>query len=312
MADFEQAGDHRDAANALRLLGVLTGARLEAADLHERARAHAHEAGDERLALLIARHIAAIALWGPEPVEPALARCRAILAEASSNSSGLVQASCLMRIGGLQGLAGEFEAARATIAEARAIMDDLGLRHQKAHSTDVAVLVEMLAEDYEAAEREARHAYAVLEEMGDLTYQASEGLLIAAALERQGRTDEAEEWLAISERGRRQCGRSRCPRRPGTARSPAADASRRQSRWLSRRSTVAPNCPCPRSRTHASRSRRSSIARAAEEEAAEAADAVPRTIRGEGHRAARPEGEGAARPRSGPEVEAGTASTDRR
>ena len=141
---------------------MLTGPGLEAADLHERARAHAHEAGDERLALLIGRHIAAIARWGPEPVEPALARCRAILDEASSNSSGLVQASCLMRIGGLQALAGQFDVARATIAEARAIMDDLGLRHQKAHSTDVAVLVEMLAEDYEAAEREARQEYAAL------------------------------------------------------------------------------------------------------------------------------------------------------
>ena len=104
---------------------------------------------------LIARHIAAIALWGPEPVEPALARCHAILDEASSHSRGLVQASCLMRIGGLEGLAGRFETARATIARARAIMDDLGLHHQRAHSTDVAVLVEVLAEDYEAAEREA-------------------------------------------------------------------------------------------------------------------------------------------------------------
>ena len=103
-----------------------------------------------------------------------------------------------MRIGGLQGLAGQFDAARATIRDARAIMDDLGLHHQKAHSSDVAVIVEMLAEDYEAAEREARHAYAVLAEMGDVTYQASEGLLIAGALEHQGRTDEAEEWLATS------------------------------------------------------------------------------------------------------------------
>jgi tetratricopeptide (TPR) repeat protein len=56
----------------------------------------------------------------------------------------------------------------------------------------------MLAEDYESAEREARQAYAVLSEMGDLTYQASEALLIAEALELQGRTAEAEEWLAIS------------------------------------------------------------------------------------------------------------------
>ena len=77
-------------------------------------------------------------------------------------------------------------------------MDDLGLRHLKAHSTDVAVLVDMLAGDYEAAEREARAAYAVLEEMGDRTYQRSEALLIAKALLAQGRVDEAEEWLLIA------------------------------------------------------------------------------------------------------------------
>ena len=199
VAVFEEAGDHRDAANALRLLGVLAGGTwTEAADLQERALAHALMADDDRLAQVIARHIAAIALWGPEPVPAALVRCRTILDEASSHSSGLVQASCLMRIGGLEGLGGDFDKARATIGAARAIMDDLGLHHQKAHSTDVAVLVEMLAEDYEAAEREARHAYAVLAEMGDLAYQATEALLVAEALELQGRIDEAEEWLAIS------------------------------------------------------------------------------------------------------------------
>ena len=198
MAVFEEAGDHRDAANALRLLGVLRGAGAEAANLQERALAHARAAGDERRAQAIARHIAAIALWGPEPVEAALARCHAILDEASSHSRGLVQASCLMRIGGLEGLAGRSRRRARRSREARVIMDDLGLHHQRAHSTDVAVLVEMLAEDYEAAEREARHAYAVLAEMGDVTYQASEALLIAEALELQGRTDEAEEWLTTS------------------------------------------------------------------------------------------------------------------
>src|SRR3989442_1354375 len=35
--------------------------------------------------------------------------------------------------------------------------------------------------------------------MGDRTYQASEAHLIAEALEAQGRSDEAEEWLAIHE-----------------------------------------------------------------------------------------------------------------
>jgi tetratricopeptide (TPR) repeat protein len=76
-------------------------------------------------------------------------------------------------------------------------MDDFGLRHLRAHSTDVAVLIELLAGEPEAAEREARAAYAVLEEMGDRTYQSSEAYLIAEALLAQGRSGEAEEWLAV-------------------------------------------------------------------------------------------------------------------
>lgn len=128
-------------------------------------------------------------------MELALVRCRAILGEATNR---LVQANCLIRIGGLEGLAGRFDAARGTIAAARALMDDLGLRHLKAHSSDVAVFVEMLAGDYEAAEREASAAYAVLTEMGDRTYQASQAHLMAMAIEAQGRVEDAERWLAIA------------------------------------------------------------------------------------------------------------------
>ena len=155
---------------------------------------HARRAGDERREAAILRHILSAALWGPEHVEPALARCRTILEETSNRQ---VHANCLVRIGGLEGLAGDFDAAREAIARARAIMDDLGLRHLKAHSTDVAVLVEMLAQDYEAAAREARVAYTMLEQMGDHTYLAAEALLTARALEADGRLDEAEEWLLI-------------------------------------------------------------------------------------------------------------------
>jgi class 3 adenylate cyclase len=196
---FEEAEDHRGAADALRLLGKLASWANDygmCSDLQERALLHARIVGDERREAAIIRYIVSDALWGPEPVEPALARCRAILDETSNRR---VQANCLVRIGGLEGLAGRFDAARAAIAQARAIMDDLGLRHLSAHSTDVAVLVEMLAGDYEAAEREARAAYAVLEEMGDRTYQASEAYLVTQALEAQGRADEAEEWLVTSE-----------------------------------------------------------------------------------------------------------------
>jgi hypothetical protein len=196
---FEEAEDHGGAADALRLLGKLASWVNDyetCSELQGRALVHARAVGDERREAAIIRYIVSDALWGPEPVEAALARCRAILAETSNRR---VQANCQIRIGGLEGLAGRFDTARAAIAHARAIMDDLSLRHLRAHSTDVAVLVELLAGDYEAAEREARAAYAVLDEMGDRTYQASEAHLISMALEAQGRVDEAEEWLVTSE-----------------------------------------------------------------------------------------------------------------
>jgi tetratricopeptide (TPR) repeat protein len=197
VAVFEEAEDHRGAADALRLLGLLKRWSSEyaaAADLQERALLHARQVADERREAAIIRHIGSILLWGPQHVDPALVRCRAILDGASN---GRVRANCLVRIGGLEGLAGRFDAAWEAIDQARAVMDDLGLRHLKAHSSDVAVLVATLAGDFERAECEARSAYAVLAEMGDRTFQATEALLVGEALAAQGRNDEASEWLAI-------------------------------------------------------------------------------------------------------------------
>ncbi|HUK94853.1 MAG TPA: adenylate/guanylate cyclase domain-containing protein [Gaiellaceae bacterium] len=199
VAALEQAGDDRGASDALRLLGKLAtwdNDYVTGTELQDRALAHARQAGDERRETAIIRFIVSDALWGPEHVEPALARCRAIL---DGTSNRRVQANCLIRIGGLEAFAGDLARGRETIASARAIMDDLGLRHLRAHSTDVAVLVEMLARDYEAAEHEAKAAYAILEEMGDRTYQASEAYLVSSALTAQGRMDEAETWLSSAQ-----------------------------------------------------------------------------------------------------------------
>jgi tetratricopeptide (TPR) repeat protein len=196
---FEEAADHRGASDTLNLLGKLTtwaGDFGAGYGLHDRALRHARAAGDERREAISVRYIVSDAFWGPEHVDAALARCRAILEETSNRR---VQANCLIRIGGLEGLAGRFDAARAAVGQARAIMDDFGLRHLKAHSTDVAVLIELLAGEPEAAEAEARTAHAVLEEMGDRTYAASEAYLVAEALVEQGRFDEADAWLVAED-----------------------------------------------------------------------------------------------------------------
>src|SRR5207344_564570 len=93
---FEEAQDYRGASDTLRLIGKLAtwGNDFElGAELQERALLHAQEAGDERREAAIIRYIASDALWGPEPVEPALARCRAIFEESSNRR---VQANCLI------------------------------------------------------------------------------------------------------------------------------------------------------------------------------------------------------------------------
>jgi class 3 adenylate cyclase len=194
---LEEHGDHLGAADAHRLLAriLMWKNDFEGSVVHAaRALDHAQEAADDRRESAILSQILSTALWGPEPVERALVRCRAIY-DAAPNRR--VRASGLIRIGGLEGLAGRFDAARDAIGQARVIMDELGLAHLKAHSSDVAVMVEMLAGDYEAAEREARTAFMALSEMGDVVYQTSQAIWLSEALERQGRADEAEEWLGV-------------------------------------------------------------------------------------------------------------------
>ena len=172
-------------------------------------------------------------------------------------------------------------------------MDDLGLHHQKAHSTDVAALVEILAEDYEAAEREARHAYPVLTEMGDVTYRASEALLLAQALELQGRADESEEWLAIANaiddtpddpdalvvRARLLAQRGHLEEATGLARS-ALDRAVDSGRAIRRRRLYARRDP------HSRWALRGSDA---------GCRGMPSSLRGEGHRPVDPEDERTAR-----------------
>jgi tetratricopeptide (TPR) repeat protein len=230
VAVLESAEDHRGAADALRLLGLLkrwSGDYETAADLQERALVHARQVGDEWREAAIIRHIGSIALWSPEHVDPALARCRAILGGASN---GRVRANCLIRIGGLEGLAARFDAAWDAIDRARAIMDDLGLRHLKAHSSDVAVLVAMLAGDFERAEREAREAYAVLAEMGDLTFQGAQANLLGEALAAQGGSTKPPS-------GSRSGKKSATTRRASTWRccSPPGEGS-----WTEQRNSLAP------------------------------------------------------------------------
>ena len=127
-----------------------------------------------------------------------------------------------MRIGGLEGLGGDFDKARATIGEARAIMDDLGLHHQKLLTAPTS-RYSSRCWPRTTRRRNARreHAYAVLAEMGDRTYQATEALLVAEALEGPPGAYRRGRGMARDlHRDRREPRRSGRGRRPRTASGP--------------------------------------------------------------------------------------------
>ena len=195
-----ELGDELGLARAWQLAAhveFFDGALATCDAMLSRALEHARRAGDEREEARILRWLASSALWGPVPVEDAIERCEEILECTQANS--LVQANCHIRLAGLEGMRGRFGEARERVARARAMLTEFGLTYFLAHSRDVAALVETLAGNPVGAEAELRASHDELREMGEKMFLAENAALLAQALYAQGRYDEAERFVRVSE-----------------------------------------------------------------------------------------------------------------
>ncbi len=197
---FGALGDELELARAWQLAAhveFFDGVLATQDAMLERALVHARRAGDAREEARILRWLASSALWGPVPVAEGIRRCKEILERTHGNS--LVQANCHIRLAGLEAMRGRFSEARARVEQARAILTEFGLMYFLAHSRDVAALVETLAGNPAVAEAELRTSYEELREMGEKTFLAENAAQLAQALYAQGRYDEAEWFVQISE-----------------------------------------------------------------------------------------------------------------
>jgi tetratricopeptide (TPR) repeat protein len=197
---FEELGDELELARAWQLAAhveFFDGALARSEAMLERALVHAVRAGDAREEARILRWLASSALWGPVPVEEGIRRCEEILERTQGNS--LVQANCHIRLAGLEGMRGRFSEARARVAQARAILTEFGLTYFLAHSRDVAALVETLAGNPARAEAELRASHEELRKMGEKTFLAENAAQLAQALYAQGRYDDADRFVRVSE-----------------------------------------------------------------------------------------------------------------
>ncbi|HET6641768.1 MAG TPA: BTAD domain-containing putative transcriptional regulator, partial [Gaiellaceae bacterium] len=198
---FEEAGDDRLLAKAWELLAWAPWFRCRAAatvEALERAIDHARRAGDARTEAQILNLTVGAAFFGPMPVPEAIRVCEEILAEPEQQRRN--RASALRALAGLNAMAGDFDEAREFVAASKALVQELGLRVTAASAAETYGIVEMLAGDPAAAERELSWGYGVLEEIGEMQNFPDLAAKLADALYAQGRDDRALELSEVSER----------------------------------------------------------------------------------------------------------------
>jgi class 3 adenylate cyclase/tetratricopeptide (TPR) repeat protein len=197
---FEGEGDDAGLIKAWRLLTWAHGIACrygDAAQAAERAFDYACRAGDKRQQSRIATAYPMAAFLGPTPVEEAVARSQEYLERVSGDRSA--EATVLSQLACLRALGGSFDEARADLARARAILDDLGLRVEVARVDLDAERVERLAGNFEAAERALVRAHEVLEDVGERYVLPTVEGYLAHTLYALGRHDEVQALVSRQE-----------------------------------------------------------------------------------------------------------------
>jgi len=177
----------------------LRGAEMEGA--LKRSIEHARRAGNRRVEVEALLWLIRLQWFGPQPIDAGIRLCEQTLAEAETEP-GLASVATQV-LGVLYGFLGEFDRGRALLEDADARQLDLGMQIARAAGTSMMrASLEMLAGDYEAAERVVRPSLEILVEAGEKGYYSTGLGYLAEAVYSQGRYEEAEQLaLAADEAG---------------------------------------------------------------------------------------------------------------
>jgi class 3 adenylate cyclase/tetratricopeptide (TPR) repeat protein len=198
---FERLGDDTGLAQALWYIALSSWNRCrvgEAEALLDRALLHAERADDRhwRDQIVTMRGLSTVS--GPTPAEDALRRCDELLAHTrgARGTEGLL--TCYSSV--LEAMLGRFDAGREKAARGAAILEDLGRRVTAGGLSYFAARIELLADEPARAEEIARAGLEALDALGETVNSAVLATLLAEALCRQGRFEEAEAATQTSER----------------------------------------------------------------------------------------------------------------
>jgi class 3 adenylate cyclase/tetratricopeptide (TPR) repeat protein len=196
---FEGAGDPAGLARAWHLLSVVestAGQYDRAAEAGQQTVRYGREANDGRF---IARGVlddAYASLHGTTSVADALHRCEEYQPLVRGNRTA--EAILLGVLAQLTAMTGEFVEARDLAVRSREVISDLGPSGLAASLSDQTSRVEVLAGDLEAAERELRRDYDVLEAMNEAYYRSTIAALLGRVLWDLKRPDEAAGYARVS------------------------------------------------------------------------------------------------------------------
>jgi tetratricopeptide (TPR) repeat protein len=135
--------------------------------------------------------------YGPRRVGEAIGRCEQLLHEHAGDRAS--EANLLQWLGGLQGMSGRFEEARANIRSATEIYESLGLPLAARDGCALVLAdVEELAGRTELAEGYLRQACQTCIELNEGSLLASRTAQLADVLYALGQYEEATEWVETS------------------------------------------------------------------------------------------------------------------
>ena len=155
--ELEQLGDEFGLARCWRFLTMicwLRGQMTASEDACRRAVEHATRAGDRREEIEIVAGLALAAVAGPRPVIDALQVCEDLLGRVQENRRA--QGFVMGHKAQLLAMAGRFEGARQTLAEAGIILREAGIKRWTAGFAIAAGFIEAAAGNLIEAERQLR------------------------------------------------------------------------------------------------------------------------------------------------------------
>jgi len=189
---LESSGDNDGAADAWFHVGIVCyylGQSPAEEEAFTRALHHALRSGNIHLQLEIRMWLAIITwmLW--IPVDAAIGRVEQLMADISGEQ--WAEAEMLQQLACLFAYAGRFDDARAARARGLSMLAGFGARSTLAVVSIHGGLIELIAGDPAAAERELRTGHDMLGAMSSWRYRAWSSSLLAEALYQQNHLDEA-------------------------------------------------------------------------------------------------------------------------